>query len=38
MTALSIGTGQDPANLPQRANSIPPVPDGHLNGGLKLPA
>jgi regulator of protease activity HflC (stomatin/prohibitin superfamily) len=38
MTALSMGLGQEPANLPQRANSIPPITDGHQNGGLKLPA
>jgi len=33
-----MGLGQEPANLPQRANSIPPITDGHQNGGLKLPA
>ena len=38
MTALSMGMGQEPANLPQRANAIPPAPDRHQNGGLKLPA
>lgn len=38
MTALSMGLGLEPANLPQRANSIPPITDGHQNGGLKLPA